>query len=59
MSKVYVLLQSDTVDNGDPIIIGVVSKEEVANKFSTYLGWTFERELDDPELLNRIAKEGK
>ncbi len=67
MSKVYILYQDDIRNHSSNIkqLVGVVTKFEVASKWSsqpikddmrncfTYV------ELDDPELLNRIAKENK
>lgn len=63
MSKLYILNTTCLDDRGfEQIddIYGVVSKEEVAimwaeKEFREYQ----EIELDDPELLNKIAKESK
>lgn len=67
MSKVYVLVQKDMAKVGEPLnYVGVVSKDSVANKFVNqapkHMGMVYfdiPLELDDPELLNRIAKEGE
>lgn len=55
MSKVYVLR-----NNTEEITEGVVSKKEVAEQYEKGHGQYFiEVELNDPELLNRIAKESE
>lgn len=64
MSKVYVLAQQDMGKVGEPLkYIGVVTKNSVANKFANQapehmwmIYFDIPLELDDPELLNRIAK---
>lgn len=58
MSKVYVLIDYNI--DGSKDIIGVVSKKETAEKyFVPYYYNYIEVELDDPKLLNRIAKESE
>lgn len=63
MSKVYVLV--DDLHKKTNIIAGVVTNEEVAIRWRVESKYKILRvrdfvalELDDPELLNRIAKEG-
>lgn len=64
MSKVYVLNEGETLSASNDKIIGVVSRKDVAEKFqdnntNEFLSCeVYEFELDDPELLDRIAKEG-
>lgn len=55
MSKVYVLYNTPDADTTN--IEGVVSKKEVAIKYQGNDYGYSEFELNDPELLNRIAKE--
>lgn len=66
MSKVYVLYEHPTNNEIEiSMLIGLVTRSDVATKFlgcetklkDTINCYTF-LELDDPELLNRIAKEG-
>lgn len=67
MSKVYVLVQKDMGKVGEPLdYVGVVTKNSVANKFVNqapeHMGMIYfdiPLELDDPDLLNRIAKESE
>lgn len=68
MSKVYVLIEHDLRSHSrtNETIIGVITKEKVLNtwiendpEYSAIMRVHKTFELDDPELLNRIAKEGK
>jgi len=68
MSKVYIIREWPIVGSqyANPINIGIISSKKVAEKWSdsdenlTDVNRSYmEFELDDPELLNRIAKEGK
>lgn len=59
MSKVHVLYQHNSEDDD---LVGVITNKEIAQKFKNYdpLGrGMFITNLDDPELLNRIAKESE
>lgn len=57
MSKVYVLKSEQVPEE----TVGVITKQEVADKWRELKvsNWYMSFELDDPELLNRIAQEGK
>lgn len=59
MSKVYVL--TDIRWGGGDYVVGVITDEATAEKWSRIerAKDQEEFELDDPELLNRIAKEGR
>lgn len=68
MSKVYLLREWPVTLStlGEPTNIGIISKDSIAENWSesdknyTGLNRTYQVfELDNPELLNRIAKEGK
>lgn len=61
MSKVYLLTEEHKRINNTTsfVFVGIVTDKEVANRFVRlryYNNWRA-LELDDPELLNRIAKE--
>jgi len=60
MSKVYVLRRIETKAQANCFICaGIVSNKRVAKKWASLKESHvyYEYELDDPELLNRIAKE--
>ncbi len=59
MSKVYVLIN---LDSGK--VVGVITNKKVADKINysvdlaaSRIMYAEEKELDDPELLNRLARE--
>lgn len=65
MSKVYILIDYTKIEPPIYAIRGVISRQVVANEYKNisdadpdFLHDYSEFELDDPELLNRIAKEG-
>lgn len=61
MSKVYILFEVE--GDGSPYIqnlVGIITNENTAKVFYNKKNCEFEEfELDDPELLNRIAKESE
>lgn len=63
MSKVYLLTEDHKGINNTLKIsfIGIVTKPEIAHAFNLLRNYNNYRklELDDPELLNRIAKESE
>lgn len=64
MSKVHVLATSTDTPHHNKQIFGVITNPDTAKKWRDLsdlqnVNFSVECELDDPELLNRIAKKNK